>query len=832
MRSPALSTTSAIILAMMAYSKASAQSPAPIMPLSSTAVSSQGNQQRESVQSTPQDGSLPPSVMGDGQVAEESGLADIVVTAQRRSESAQRAGLAISVLSGSTVAERGVTTPSDLSQLIPAVSIQPAGGSATTFFVRGVGNFAVNGYTDPAIAFNYDGVYVGRATATQGLLYDLDRIELLKGPQGTLYGRNATSGAVNVLPARPRIGQNSGTLVASYGNYDALNVQGAVNLAVGEQAALRIAGLRSQHDGYLSDGTSDEKLTAVRAQLLVNLTEALTVRIGGDYAHVGGAGVGASYAVSYRYDATANGFTFTPSGLKKRIGLFDPAAQAYRQGRFNALSGRNLAPLDRFNYIDNDLYGFNAEVTWNSPLGTLTVIPAFRSGNINQVFTTPATEAYLQEKDAQHSIEARLAGDRLGNVVDYILGLYFFKESVDGNYTFNQEANSPFQDFKSRTNAKAAFARLTVHLTDNLRLIGGIRYTDERKRFDGAADLIQVVCTVRVAGVPSCPGAPAIPTVDNASQVGFSVPAVSGGVLPIGTTGAIARRLITSVNTGQKANKVNYRVAAEFDLAPASLLYASFENGFRSGAFSLSAGYETYKPEYIDAYTIGIKNRLLDNRLQLNLEAFLWKYRDQQVTHPGLDRNGAQGQFTENIGRSKNRGVEAEARLLLTPETLLSTDVQYLDAKYDSFVFQVPAGNTPPLTGCAFSRSTANAALYNIDCSGKRGYQSPRWTINFAAQQAVRVPGAEIILNVDTQYKARRVVGFDYLPFQTVGSNWLSSAQLSVKPDALPITASIYVQNIENNRVPVASFNYALPSIFSQITTPPRTYGVRVSAKF
>ena len=831
MRNAALMTTSAIILVITADSKASAQSLAPRTPISAVAMSSQTDRQRESVQSTAQDDSSPSPVTGDGRVAQESGLADIVVTAQRRSESAQRAGLAISVLSGSDVAERGVTTPSDLSQLIPAVSIQPAGGSATTFFVRGVGNFAVNGYTDPAIAFNYDGVYVGRATATQGLLYDLDRIELLKGPQGTLYGRNATSGAVNVLPARPKIGQNSGTLVASYGNYNALNVQGAVNLALGEQAALRIAGLRSQHDGYLSDGTSDERLTAVRAQLLVNLTEALTVRVGGDYAHVGGAGVGASYAVSYRYDAAANGFTFTPSGLDKRVGLFDPAAQTYRQGRFNALSGRNLAPLDRFNYIDNDLYGFNAEVTWNSPLGTFTVIPAFRSGNINQIFTTPATEAYLQEKDAQYSVEARLAGDRLGNV-DYILGLYFFKESVDGNYTFNQEANSPFQDFKSRTNAKAAFARLTAHLTDSLRLIGGIRYTDERKRFDGAADLIQVVCTVRVAGVPSCPSAPAIPTVDNASQVGFSVPAMSGGALPIGTTGAIARRLITAVNTGQKANKVNYRVAAEFDLAPASLLYASFENGFRSGAFSLSAGYETYKPEYIDAYTIGIKNRLLDNRLQLNLEAFLWKYRDQQVTHPGLDRNGAQGQFTENIGRSKNQGIEAEARFLLTPETLLSTDVQYLDAKYDSFVFQVPAGNTPPLTGCAFSRSTANAALYNIDCSGKRAYQSPRWTINLAAQQTVRVAGAEIIFNADTQYKARRVVGFDYLPFQTVGSNWLSSAQMTVKPGALPVAASIYVQNIENNRVPVASFNYALPSVFSQITTPPRTYGLRVSAKF
>lgn len=760
------------------------------------------------------------------------GLGDIVITAQRRSESAQRAALAISVVSSDAVIERGVTTPSQLSQLIPAVSIQPSGGSATTFFVRGVGNFAINGYTDPAIAFNYDGVYVGRATSTQGLIYDIDRIELLKGPQGTLYGRNATSGAINLLPARPEAGVTNGRLIASYGNYNALNLQGAINMALGDRGAFRVSGFRSKRDGYLTDGTSDEDLTGLRVQMFAELTDTLNIRVAGDYSHVGGLGTGANYTVGYRFDAAAAQYVFTPSGQDGGVGLFDPVAQAYRQTRFVGLSGRNLAPLDRGNFIDNDFFGANAELNWTSPIGKLTIIPAFRSGKLDQLFTTNATNIYLQENDSQYSVEARLTGDRLGGVVDYLIGAFYYDETVKGNYTFGQQALSAFQDFQTRTEAKALFGRLTAHVSERLRVTGGVRYTDETKRFDGVGDTIQVICTRRVAGVPSCPTAPVIPTVDRASDVGFAIPALSGGVVPIGATGALAGRTITPVIIGRTTKRVNYRAAVEFDLAPRSLLYASFENGFRSGAFSLSAGRETYAPEFIDAYTVGIKNRFLDNRLQLNIEAFIWKYRDQQVTHPGFDRNGVQGQFTENIGRSTNKGLEVEARFLLTPNTLLSTDVQYLDAKYNSFTYQTPGINAPPLTGCASTRNATNPVLFDIDCSGRQSFQSPRWTVNLAGQQTFDVGGARLVFDVDTQYKTSRVVGFDYLPFQTVGANWVTNAQVSIAPESFPFTVAAFVRNIEGDRIPVASFNYALGGVFTAVTTPPRTYGIRLSAKF
>ena len=280
----------------------------------------------------------------DPQPAE--GLGEIVVTAQRRSESLQKAAIPVDVVTGDTLLASGLTTAGQLGDIVPSLSVQNNGGANITLFLRGVGNFTVNGYSDPAIAINYDGVYLGRPTSTSGLFYDLERLEVLKGPQGTLYGRNATGGAINVLPARPKPGEFSGFGSVSYGNYDALNIQGALNAPLGENGAIRVAGNVVSRDGFLSDGTSDEKTQALRLQLLGELTPDLTVRLSGDYSHSGGKGVGAKYANSFRFDFPTQRFVVTPSGFDKSVGLLDPAAQAYRRTLFAGLPGRTLGSLE------------------------------------------------------------------------------------------------------------------------------------------------------------------------------------------------------------------------------------------------------------------------------------------------------------------------------------------------------------------------------------------------------------------------------------------------------------------------------------------------------
>ena len=149
------------------------------------------------------------------------GLGEIIVTAQRRSENSQKAGVPLSVIDGATLTSAGVTEAYKLNEITPALSIEPT-STGNIIFLRGVGNFTVTPTSDPAVAFNYDGVYIGRPSSTTGVFYDLDRVEILKGPQGTLYGRNATGGAINILPAQPKYGQLSGSLSATFGSYNTI----------------------------------------------------------------------------------------------------------------------------------------------------------------------------------------------------------------------------------------------------------------------------------------------------------------------------------------------------------------------------------------------------------------------------------------------------------------------------------------------------------------------------------------------------------------------------------------------------------------------------------
>ncbi|MCW2394027.1 MULTISPECIES: TonB-dependent receptor plug domain-containing protein [unclassified Sphingobium] len=202
---------------------------------------------------------------GPQQAAEQNvGLDVIVVTAQRKSEDVQRAAVPINVVSSKDLATAGAADTTVLNKVAPSLFISRGGGALTSFFIRGVGNFTNNSFSDPAVAFNYDGVYVARPSATASTFFDLERIEVLKGPQGTLYGRNATRGAVNLIPARPQFGTFAASGSFGYGNYNAFDLEGMANAPLGEDAAIRLSGRMVKNDGYNADGTDDTNVKAVR----------------------------------------------------------------------------------------------------------------------------------------------------------------------------------------------------------------------------------------------------------------------------------------------------------------------------------------------------------------------------------------------------------------------------------------------------------------------------------------------------------------------------------------------------------------------------------------
>jgi iron complex outermembrane recepter protein len=757
------------------------------------------------------------------------GIQDIVVTAQRKSESTQRAAIAIDAASGDSLAQTGMTSATQLQQVSPSLAVSNTGGANSAFFVRGVGNFSTNAYTDPATAFNFDGVYIGRPASTAGLFYDLERIEVLKGPQGTLYGRNATAGAINVLPTKPKVGELSGNFTGSYGNYSAVNLQGAVNAPMGENGAIRIAGALSDRDGYLSDGTNDEKVAAVRVQMLANLTPDLSVRVAGDYAHVGGKGGGSYYAArSTGLNTTTQRYDFVSTGFNAGTGILDPLSQAYRTTLFSGQVKRNFVPLPSDQYLHDNFYGVSADIEYKTPIGTLTIIPAYRNADLNDQHSSPGFTPSTKEKFEQTSLEARFGG-RSGPV-DYILGAYYYNETVRGNYTFAQQVLSSYQDFTTRTKSYAAFGRLTFHVNDQFRVTGGIRYTHDTKNMDGAADTILQVCVAA-----SCPTAPFIPVTDRPDQLPFAVPARGSPPLPVLVngvpTGAITIRPSAVVLAETTVGKATYRGAVEYDIAPQSMLYASVETGFHSGGFSLATGRESFQPEYITAFTIGSKNRFFDNKLQLNIEGFYWKYKNQQVAHFGIDGGGGQAFFTENVGRSTIKGFEVDVEARPFSGTSLGASVQYLDAKFDSFKYNLPASGGVPNVGCPSAVNPTNAALRTVDCSGNPAYNSPKWTLTFGAEQTIPLGGFDLVLSADTQYRSERYIAFEYVAPQLAPAVWRSNASISLKKgDAWSISA--FVRNIENNRTPNSGTLYGAANVVTLRTDAPRTYGVRVSTKF
>jgi iron complex outermembrane recepter protein len=733
------------------------------------------------------------------------GLEEIVVTAQRRSENLQRAAIAVTAVGAEDIARAGVTEAT--------LQIGTIGGTLTQYYLRGVGNFTANSLSDAAVSINLDGVPIVRSTGVEGIFFDLERIEVLKGPQGTLYGRNATGGAVNVITAKPSLGAYSGYVNAEVGNYDALKLTAALNIPLGDTAAVRIAGLSSDHDGYLSDGTSDEELRAVRVQGLYEPNDAFRLIVGGDYAQSGGKGAGSTVLGLDRDD---------------RIGASDPRAGAVFSRTFSPVAGTFLQPLPNNSNADNKYWGVFAQADIQTPVGGLTVIPSYRKSDIEYVGNTTFTINDRMKND-QLTFEARLASDDTQRL-SYLLGAFYMDESIKQTPGYAEHYFNAHGSFDSDTTSKAVFGRLTFKVTDEFRLTGGIRYTvDEKKGLLDAYNIL-VVCPAFLAGGPPCLGTPTLP---NQRSVPSQFVFPNGAPIPVqpwGTSGAIATNARVTNSASQEFTKTTYRVGFEYDLRPESLLYGTYETGFKAGGFFNSIDSPVYKPETIDAFTVGLKNRFWDNRLQLNLEGFFWKYKDQQVSHFRVNSRGGSEFVTENVGETEIKGLEVEARALVTETTTLSATVQYLDAERTDFIYTNPAAQGPPVTGCPFVQT---GALYTINCSGTPAVNAPEWTINASLEQVFPIGDGRLTFNADVRYQSSYFAGFEQVPGQKEKAYTVLDLQLQYQPPGEHFSIGIFGNNVTDEAV----VNYAVlhpfgPGLVAEGLRPPRTYGVRVGYKF
>jgi iron complex outermembrane recepter protein len=247
---------------------------------------------------------------------------------------------------------------------------------------------------------------------------------------------------------------------------------------------------------------------------------------------------------------------------------------------------------------------------------------------------------------------------------------------------------------------------------------------------------------------------------------------------------------------------------------------------------------ETYKPETIEAYTLGTKNRFFGNTLQVNLEAFWWKYKDQQFSQFGYDLGNPPATvfLTRNIGDSTIKGVDLDVDLKPTRNTLLSASVQYLDAVYDSFTYFVPNQGLPPNSTCAFAPITQTVngvplALYQIDCSGKQAFNSPEWSFILNGEQTIPFDGFRVVVQADTRYRSSSYSTADYLPYLQSKANFVTDASITFSDNDERRFVSFYVRNIENSQRQLGG-NINTSNLVVSAVEQPRTYGVRIGGKF
>jgi iron complex outermembrane recepter protein len=728
--------------------------------------------------------------------AEEGGMEEVIVTAQRREENLQKAALAVSAIAGETLTQQSVTQAVDLTRLFPALQIAPA-SSLTQIYLRGVGTFGANAFAEQGVAFNLDGAYLSRPAAPAALFYDLERIEVLKGPQGTLYGRNATGGAMNVITAKPKLGVTEGYVNAELGNYSAVKTSAAVNLATGERSALRFAGQYAARGGYFNDGYDDEDTKALRGQYRFD-GDSVDVTAMIDYGHVGGQGIG--------------GTIMPLLAGNRRLGPSDPAVIA----AYVARPPTPPVPQIRARadgYQSNDYFGALATIDWDLGFATATFVPAYRKTDLDFLNYSGSFAIDVIEKSEQTSFEARLAnqGDRL----KWVLGAYWFDEQVSADQAFDQASNGTRINSALDTTSYALFGEGTWSFTDRFRGTLGLRYTTDNKRQDTLARTLPFV-----GFVP--PGPP------NFVPIILDIP--------------------TTATTDVDFSETTWKVGFEYDLAPQSLLYGTVATGFKSGILYSAVGRNYSDPESVTAYTLGSKNRFAGNRLQLNVEAFRWDYKDQQISRLGPVQVAATPAgpvfgpvfLTSNAGAATIQGVETELLWQVSPAGLLSLNVQYLDATYDELRYQAysVSGATPaincPITGTNLTGASAAARIFDVDCSGRPLVNAPDWTVNLGYEHRFDL-GARgaLTLGVDTRMESSRALSLDYLALSTQDDYRMSNARLGWEPASGRYTVTAFVNNLEDELV----FSNSLQSpakagvVYNQLR-PPRTYGLRASVRF
>jgi iron complex outermembrane receptor protein len=559
---------------------------------------------------------------------------DIIVTASRTGATRlQDTPLAVTAFSTETLDRTGIKDVRDLASLTPNLQVTQ-NGAFSQIYIRGIGSNNVFAGADPSSTIHLDGIYLARPASYLSNFLDVERIEVLRGPQGTLYGRNSVGGTVNVISRKPS-DTFTAKVQATYGNYAFTRLEGYVSGPIADDLAVSLSLIGSRRDGYLKNvgpvgGRYDgEGTLGGRGQLRFTPTSRLEVLIRGDYVDSDDTLAGYVKLLQPVSDPIANSVL----GDYRKIAINIPIFNQRRQ------------------------WGGSGEVNYDLGGGILLKsLTGYRGSRLRANTDTDATTLNIRrtdqfEKQHQFSQELNLVG-KTGDL-SFILGAFYFNEHIEPDTSVTTFASNLRANFKPvvNTNALAGFAQGTYALTDWASLTAGIRYTHEEKRFDQVATNFSTATNLPLATYPR--------------------------------------------TYNRKGVYEAWTPKFGIEVRPASgvLLYASATKGFKSGGFNLTSANaaQGYAPETLWSYEGGAKLTLLDRRLTLNATYFHYDYENLQVQSfltPGVID-------ITNASDAKVDGVELEGLLRPASWLQLGGTLAYLDARYANYPSALAAGNIP-----------------------------------------------------------------------------------------------------------------------------------------
>lgn len=705
------------------------------------------------------------------------GFDEIVVTAQKRTTSLQKTPIAISAIQGSILEDRGIDDLSNLQSLVPNLFIgQEQDGFKIS--LRGIGLQGTSSISDSGVAFYIDDNYIPRPSGGSAVFHDIERIEVLRGPQGTLYGRNATGGVVNVISNKPNYDAFGGSVGMTYGSRNLIETRGVVNIPFEGNAALRMSAVYTEEGGYVENtntGPNSEDLfgtegdITIRGQFMFGTPDTIEMLVSATHYDVNGTGVAQQF-------------------LERNNGGPPPT---------RALLG--TMPADNFDPLVTDNDGLNSvETTTNIMFarlrkdfggveGFFQVGKSWSESSLNQDFDGSPVDVsqFFKFQDAEsESIELRLSSDT-DSPLSWIIGGYYFNEDT---YIFRRVElngltpggiiNLPdfLLDENGQSKAWAVFGSTTYALSDRLRATVGLRYTEDEK-----------------TGTKVTRGNFGAPFPDDIPNAQFPGEA--------------------------KFDKVTYRAGLEFDATEDIFLYATVSNGYKAGGFNATSSGLPYDPESLDAYEAGMKADLLGNRARLNVDTFYYDYQDLQLTTLRTVNN-APGQFTTNAAAATIYGVELDGQIFITDDLIANASYSFIDAEFDELLNTDPrnpqlgqqdlSGNTLPYV----AKNTITAGLtYNQDI-GSNG---------------------EFMASINTTWHDEiwlREYNDD--PVDLVASNTKTDASISYKFVDQGFKITGYVTNIEDD---VEKTNIFISPGFIGLSattaySKPRTIGIRLDKSF